>query len=96
MKIRPPQLTAQPARSLYVVHTVVADMLRGFVFADAGPTEAVEKALDDLLKIRTLLQQFEEDNYPSISLECTQRLREFAEIEAEALKAYLVSLKPYL
>ena len=86
---RPVQLTAQPARSLNDVRTVVADLLRGSVYADASPTEAVEKAQGDLLKIRTLLKQFEEDNCPNISPECSQRLRELAEIEADALDDYL-------
>ena len=86
---RPVQLTAQQPRSINDVRAVIDDLLRGYVNADAGPTEAVERAQGDLLKIRTLLKQFEEDNCQNISLECTQRLRELAEIEADALDDYL-------
>ena len=82
-------LAALPPRSLDDVRIVVADLLRGSVYADVGPTEAVEKAQRDLLKIRTFLKQYKWDNYPNISPECTKRLRELAEIEEAALKAYL-------
>ena len=82
-------LAALPPRSLDDVRTVVADLLRGSVYADVGPTEAVEKAQGDLLKIRTFLTQYKWDNNPNISPECTKRLRELAEIEADALNDYL-------
>ena len=85
----------QPARSLDDVRTVVANGLRRFVFLGVHPTVAAARARGFLTNIRAMLNQ-SKGNQSNISKECTQRLCELAEIEAEALKAYLESLKPYL
>ena len=87
------QLATQPApaRSLDDVRTVVADLLRRSLYANAGPTEAAVRARAALSKIRMQLQQPEEETGPNISLERTRRLRQLAAIEAEALEAYLKS-----
>ena len=89
------RLFEQPAQSLADVRTLVDNLLRRALFADAGPTDALARAGTALLNIRTFLMKHpDKETYPNISFECTRRLRKFAAIEVDALKAYLKFLKP--
>ena len=83
------QLATQPPRSRNDVRTVIGNLLRRSVNADAETTDAAGREQAAMSKINRILQEPEDENEPNISSECRKRLRELAEIEAEALKAYL-------
>ena len=86
------QTATQPPRSLDDVRTVVANGLRRFVFLGLHSTDAAARARGFLTNIRTN-QTLLEGDHSNISLECTERLRELAKIEAaDALEEYLESL----
>ena len=83
------QLAAQPPRSRDDVRNVIGGLLRHSVFTDADPTDAAGRAQAAMSKINMILQEPEDENKPNVSSECRKRLCELAEMEAEALKAYL-------
>ena len=80
----------QPARSLDVVRSVVADLLPS-AYADFNPNDAMMKAAAALWQIRNHLKKLAKPDNRNISSEWTLRLRTLAEIEAKALEAYLIS-----
>ena len=93
------KLSEKPPQSLEDLRTLVDCILRNKLFENALPTDALVKpiiALENIHKLTILYEQPNAKIHPNISRECIRRLFQLATVEADALHAFLKSLKPYL
>ena len=93
------KLSEKPPQSLEDVRTLIVDLLRNAYNPNALQKDSLAEmkvALEDIRSLKTLYEQPNSEIEPNISHKCIGRLFDLADIEAEALHAFLESVKSEL